>query len=336
MAQITTAINDETFPLQLRIIVKLSIKFGLRPIQFALLREDDLFFDESSEAWYLNVPRVKGRTAQLRRNPNEFVTRELPTELAQDILSLIEEQIEWIEYDNSDELLPRPLFKAKELDSVCLAHSKLVEYSWHRTARSISQMFTKSLPCHLNLYSKYIKDDDGNPLPLKMNAYRFRYTLGTRMVMEGKTPEEVALALDHSSTWSVAHYFRYNRDIIDFIDDSFEGSKSLKDAVARWQGYLISEDDNIEGSLIKITDVMALGRCLRKSLCPYHPTISCYGCSKFRPFKDADHSSQLKVIKQERDFIKQHSSGPVQYQLDEAYEGAVEIVIAQQFIRENE
>ncbi|GAL09840.1 hypothetical protein JCM19233_817 [Vibrio astriarenae] len=37
-------------------------------------------------------------------------------------------------------------------------------------------MFTKSLPCHLNLYSKYIKDDDGNPLPLKMNAYRFRYT----------------------------------------------------------------------------------------------------------------------------------------------------------------
>ena len=42
------------------------------------------------------------------------------------------------------------------------------------------------------------------------------------------------------------------------------------------------------------------------------------------------------MIEAERDFVRNHSSGPVQHQLDEAYEGAVQIIEAQRVLNEGE
>ena len=333
IAQITTAIQGESVKIEYRVLVSLAKKFGLRPIQLALLREDDVYYDKSKLAWYILIPRVKGRVAQLRRTKGNFTLRELPTELAEDIVQLVQEHSTLIKTDTEGKLLPRPLFKAETLNQSYLSNNRLKPFAWHTTAAKISQFFIQKLPRLLNIQSMHCKDDSGAPYLLKMNAYRFRYTLGTRMVLEGKTPEEVALALDHSSTASVRHYFRYNQDLIDFIDDTFEGSTSLKNSALRWQGYFIDEDDNIEGSLIKISDVLSLGKCLKKTLCEYHPTVSCYGCSKFRPFKDVDHSKQLQVIKKEVEFVRSNSTGAVLHQLSEAYEGAIQIVEAQKALK---
>ena len=97
----------------------------------------------------------------------------------------------------------------------------------------------------------------------------------------------------------------------------------------RWQGFIVDEDDgNVEGTLIRVSDIANLGKCLKKTQCEMHPTVSCYSCSRFRPFKNADHEAQLKVIEAERDFVKANSSGAVLHQLDEAWEGAIQIVEA--------
>lgn len=333
VADITVAIEDK-LDLNDRLLVKLAMRFGLRPIQLALLREEDFFYDEKKLSWYLNIPRVKGKQALLRRNKNNFVLRELDEELAAEINSSIELEQTQSHYDSKGKSLPRPLFKRRSLDQDYLNSSVLEDYSWHLSSHDVSSKFY-SLAETLSIPSRYLTDDDGNPQVLKMNCYRFRYTLGTRMVMEGKAPEEVAIALDHSTTASVQHYFRYNRDLIDFIDDSFQSSASLKNAVARWQGFLIDEhDETIQGSIIRVSEIASLGKCLKSTKCEFHPTVSCYGCSRFRPFKDADHEKQLEIIKGERDFVIAHSSGPVQSQLDEAYEGALHIVEAQKTLRE--
>lgn len=185
----------------------------------------------------------------------------------------------------------------------------------------------------LSILSRYLKDDYGQPRLLKIGCYRFRYTLGTRMVLEGKTPEELAIALDHGSTDSVQHYFRYNRDLIDFIDDTFDSSIVLENAVMRWKGFLIDENDSsVGGKLIRTSSIASLGKCLKQTSCEFHPTVSCYGCGKFRPFKNADHQAQLKVIEAEREFVQQHSSGPVKHQLNEALQGAIEICEAQKLL----
>ncbi|EOV0110706.1 hypothetical protein ACN5WT_003098 [Vibrio parahaemolyticus] len=333
IAHITTSIHDESIKTEHRVLVGLAKKFGLRPIQIALLREGDIYYDKTKLAWYILIPRVKGRIAQLRRTEGNFTLRELPIELAEDINQLIQEQCSLVELDNSGNPLPRPLFKARSINKTYLKHKRLEPYAWHVTSSKITRFFSKALPSILNIQSMHCKDEDGNPYPLKMNAYRFRYTLGTRMVMEGKTPEEVALALDHSTTASVQHYFKYNQDLIDFIDDTFEASSALKNAALRWQGYFIDEDGSIDGSLIRVSDVLSIGKCLKKTLCEYHPTVSCYGCSRFRPFKDANHQKQLEVIEKEVEFVKNNSTGAVQHQLSEAYEGALQIVEAQKIMR---
>ncbi len=61
--------------------------------------------------------------------------------------------------------------------------------------------------------------------------------------------------------------------------------------------------------------------------------MSCYGCSRFRPFKSANHQKQLEVIEKEVEFVKSNSTGAVQHQLSEAYEGALQIVEAQKIMR---
>lgn len=335
VAQISVALQEGKLPLQYKVMVRLAMKFGLRPIQMALLREEDIFYDDELLAWFINIPRVKGRVAQLRRNPNNFILRELPTELADDIQALIASEAIRSLCDLDGIRRPRPLFKRNNINEHYLSDKKLIDYAWHRSSALISGAFNQSIASLINLQSAYLKDEDGNPLPLKITAYRFRYTLGTRMVLEGKTPEEVAIALDHSNTHSVAHYFKYNRDLIDFIDDSFESSKVMNNAVARWQGYVIDEDDHtVKGTLVRGKDLINLGKCMKKGRCEWHPSVSCYGCAKFRPFKDANHEAQLEVIEAEREFVRSHSSGPVQHQLDEAYEGVVQIVEAQRILKE--
>ena len=195
------------------------------------------------------------------------------------------------------------MFKRSAANKHYLNDKKLVEYAWHQSSKLISASFNQYIQPKLNIKSAYIKDESGNPTPLKINAYRFRYTLGTRMVLEGKTPEEVAIALDHSSTASVSHYFRYNRDLIDFIDNSFDSSIMLSNSVARWEGYIIDDDDDaVKGTFVRGKDLINLGKCLKKSQCEWHPSVSCYGCGQFRPFKKAEPASQQKEIDAERVF----------------------------------
>lgn len=303
----------------------------------ALLREDDIYYDNNMLTWFINIPRVKGRVAQLRRNANNFILRELPQELADDIRLLVTNESARSLCDPNGNSLPRPLFKRTKINKHYLVDKSLIDYAWHLNSERIIKMFTINIQESLNLKSLHLKDEEGNALPLKITAYRFRYTLGTRMVLEGKTPEEVAMALDHSTTASVEHYFRYNRDLIDFIDDSFDSSKVMDNAIARWQGYIIDEDDDtVKGTLVRGKDLANLGKCLKTTRCEWHPSISCYGCGRFRPFKGANHAAQLDVIEAERDFVRNHSSGPVQHQLDEAYEGAVQIIEAQRILNEVE
>jgi integrase len=334
VAEISQAIHRDKVTIQERVLVKLAMQFGPRPIQLALLRESDIYYNEKVLAWYINIPRVKGRVAQLRRNENNFILRELPEELASDITKLIASESCLCEVDLSGKLLPRPLFKRTTPSISHLEQKKLNEFAWHMPSESIYALF-RHLGKKLNILSRHVKEEDGLYARLKLNCYRFRYTLGTRMVMEGKTPEEVAMALDHGSTATVQHYFRYNRDLIDFIDDTFDSSVTMSNAVTRWQGYLIDEDDDsIAGTVVRVSDIASLGKCLKITRCEMHPTVSCYSCAKFRPFKDANHAAQLEVIKTERDFVYQNSSGPVQQQLDEAWEGVVQIVEAQKVLKD--
>ncbi len=75
------ALKNEDIFIADRLILALCIQFGLRPIELSLLKEVDFIEDVDLGLCYLNIPRIKQKGAQFRRE--DFTKRILDEELAE-------------------------------------------------------------------------------------------------------------------------------------------------------------------------------------------------------------------------------------------------------------
>lgn len=311
---IAEGLDDEDITAEERAMVRLLMCFGLRPIQVRLLREDDLVFDPITEEHYLQVPRVKGKRARHRRK--HFTRRgPLTPELVADIEAMLNDE---------RRLVPprgcaRALFRAQRAHPHVLA-GPFREYAYHANRNYVSTMLGHA-EMKLNIPSRYTGER------LNLTAYRFRYTIATTMVLNGCSPADVAMALDHDSLESVHHYFRYTDDVAEYLDATIGGSEDHQRASAQWAGFV--DDDYPQGSTIRLDDVAGLGKCLKDAPCAYHPAVSCYGCRRFKPFKGGDHAAALGNIETLVERYRDTSSGPVKQQLDYALDQAQRIVAEQ-------
>ena len=308
---IAEGLEKEEITAEERVIVRLLMNFGQRPIQLRLLREEDLVFDSIKGEYYLHIPRVKGKSARHRRK--KFTPRgPLEPELASDI----EELISINQGIRTREGCGRPLFISTR------PRTELLSGPFHEYAYLVSRSyFTQKLATierKLNIISRYTNER------LHITAYRFRYTLATILVLNGCSQEEVAAALDHDSLGSVNHYFHNTDEIAEYLDATISDSKEHQLATAKWAGFV--DEDYPEGSTIHLHDIAGLGKCLKPGPCSYHPAVSCYGCSRFKPYKTADHKAALVNIESLVTSYKESSSGPVKHQLEYALEKAIMVV----------
>lgn len=168
------------------------------------------------------------------------------------------------------------------------------------------------------LPSRYRGDDDPASSRMQLRAYRFRRTKATAMVMSGHSPEDVAEALDHQTVESVSYYFQFNMELIDFVNAAHNSSTEITEATAFWSGRIQSQDSAPTPGDMQVAH---LGICKANKVCPHHPTVSCYSCPHFRPFKEADHSAAQQAIEGLRDWAREHGTGPVREQVDAALAG---------------
>ena len=311
---IAEGLEKEEINVDERVIVRLLMQFGLRPIQLRLLREEDFVFDSIKGEYYLQVPRVKGKNARHRRN--KFTPRgPLETELAADIKELISIN----QRIKIPEGCGRPLFISTR------PHTELLSGPFHEYACHVSRSYVTdkvaALERKLNIISRYTDER------LHITAYRFRYTLATSMVLNGYSQEDVAAALDHDSLDSVRIYFHNSHEIAEYLDATISNCKEHQIATAKWAGFV--DEDYPEGSTIRLHDIAELGKCLKPGPCNYHPAVSCYGCNLFKPFKTANHQAARDNIKSLNNSYKESSSGPVKQQLEYALDNAM-ILVEQQ------
>ena len=311
---ITEGLENENISVRERVIVRLLMQFGLRPIQLYLLREEDFVFDSIKGEYYLHIPRVKGKFARHRRKT--FTTR---GPLAPELAANIKELIGINQGIGTPEGCARALFITRHPRTELLS-GPFHEYASHR-ATSFFKYALKRIERRLNIISRYTNER------LHLTAYRFRYTLATTMVLNGYSQEDVAAALDHDSLESVSHYFRNTHEIAEYLDATISDSTEHQLATAKWAGFV--DEDYPEGSTIHLEDIAGLGKCLNPEPCPYHPAVSCYGCNLFKPFKTANHQAALINIKAIVKDNKESSSGPVKQQLDYALE-KVTVLVEQQ------
>lgn len=87
MRILQAAALDPQIHLEDRVVLKLCLEFGLRPIQIALLKQKDFIVDNQLDLAYLRIPRVKQKDQYRRAS---FTDRMLSSELADMIAQLIE------------------------------------------------------------------------------------------------------------------------------------------------------------------------------------------------------------------------------------------------------
>ncbi|ELL0571685.1 site-specific integrase [Vibrio fluvialis] len=312
------ALQDEDIHIADRLILALCIQFGLRPIQMSLLKEKDFIEDVELGLCYLNVPRVKQKGAQYRRQ--EFTKRTVDDELAVLFKRVIRHNHEIYGHFS---ILEPPLFYRKLKDNWVrnyrLNYPELYvdnksEFTYHVRPNSMVQ--------RLNSLANYLPLSPRTGKPFHLTPYRFRYTVGSNAVMEGMTEEEVADLLDHSSTLCVKHYFRYTREMWELLENATAKRTEQKHFTAAWN----REEDlsgNIYGKeVIELHAYTAIGKCQKEAACYLEPAVACYSCDKFCPNQDkASHNNALASLQGRKQLLADSASTSLSKQLDEAIAG---------------
>ncbi len=323
-----------------RVVLKLCLEFGLRPIQISLLKQSDFIVDDTLDLAHLRIPRVKQKN-QYRRT--EFTDRLVSNELKEMLTQLI--QVHDNLYSDSNlNLSNAPLIMRrhtrffKNNDNHPYIMSRDNKYSPRRIINQhqyktefinakledvTHHISAKQIDYRLDCIAELLPNSPRTGRPFQMNAYRFRYTLGTNAVTQGMTEIEVQDLLDHSSQGSVKHYFHYTHEMFEILEESTLDRIENKFFTAAWRKEEVL--GNIYGEeIIEPQFATSIGKCQKGSPCTLEPAVACYQCDKFCPNKNIEaHKSQLESLKGRAELTMKTSNREVAHQFDEAIAGCI-------------
>lgn len=288
---------------------------GRRPIQIAALKIGDLRIDSQlldTPVYILNIPRAKVRGQGFRSEFTDCaladyigqVLNQYIQQLKQDITHLIGREISQAEtqllpiYPNFNELLS--LKGLTEADSISLLNLDVL----HTRTQILSTFLTNTIN-NLNITSERTKEK------MHINAYRFRYTLGTRAARENAGVLTIATLLDHSDSQHAGVYVQNHPDHAATIS-TIMNAPLMKYANA-FQGIIVKDEQEAQTELpnaqrIRTEDSAEnIGSCGTNTFCEDYAPIACYLCPKFRPWQDAPHYLVLNHLVSERDRISQET-----------------------------
>ncbi|MBI2277089.1 MAG: tyrosine-type recombinase/integrase [Dechloromonas sp.] len=169
-------------------------------------------------------------------------------------------------------------------------------------------------------YAKQIKRKHLDGAKLSMGANALRHTVGTLLAQTGASAKTIQAVLKHASDFVCRAYV----DIAfhSMIDELSEAMKpAFTDHLPELLKFRSKADPILAKKLIRSEDVETgqieeTGECGKAIACADAP-ISCYGCFRFRPCWDADHSINLKIVEREIGDMSQRGK-PFQSTLDRA------------------
>jgi integrase len=285
---------------------------GRRPEQIATLKIKD--FSLTSEitgapTYVVNIPRIKQRGGGFRTSFKPFGLIKM---VGQVLESHIQKTIKKVqtaldEHLNEDEIKELPVFIShREIDELNRQSGKtrlvfLNSELSHQKRMHVSEELVKAVN-----FLGVISERTGEPI--KINTYRFRYTLGTRAAIEGAGVLTIATLLDHSNANNVDYY------VANVPEHAIEISKIMNQPLAKYAsafaGKLVAgeAEANIENpgaTRIPLHEKDCdIGSCGTSAFCQDNAPIACYVCPKFRPWKDAPHHLVLEWLMEERERLK--------------------------------
>ncbi len=267
---INDALEEEKGTLRQRVVVRIFLELGLRPLSLTIIRGEhlskhDVPIAEKGEEgrktlYQLEVPKLKGRSAEI----TTWYTRPLSSTLGQEL-----EEV----YFSEEDLLLTWLTGHQSPGRKIRSHMK----NWVREA-DITSPRTGQL---LHLFPR-----------------RFRRTLATDMAVQGASKVQIAQALGHKDLQNVDVYLDASAVILDRMeeDDAFDFQDEVVDLFMGKVGAPDDEDvseQRIPGAAPQVGGLKGttgnIGACQKSSPCSLTPPLSCYTCSKFVAFENAPH-----------------------------------------------
>lgn len=320
-------ITDEEYS-----IVQLFSASGRRPIQIASLKIRDIGTDVSPLGemyYYLNIPRAKQRglgfravfsrvafiesigqvlmlhKAHVIADAERLVGRVLADDERQElplfpmgfgetdrIEELLSYQYPFFEYDH----LPH----ITDIDDVDLLPVLQNSDIFHCSSSYLNAVL-KFAVGKLDIIS------ERTGKKLHVNAYRFRYTLGTRAAREHCGLLTVATLLDHSDTQHAGVYIKNIPEFAQKISEIM--TPQLVKFAKTFIGNVVEDEGEAQSQCrdaprISCREVGGdIGSCGTNSMCSDNAPVACYLCPKFRPWRNAPHHLVLKWLIDERDRI---------------------------------
>lgn len=268
---------------------------GRRPIQITALKIGDLY--NHSGKYFLNVPRAKQRHEGGWRR----TFKQVP--VVEDLWLLLQQQADLV-YREFEKLVPEiselrdklPLFPnyAGYNKSEGLA-AQLNSDGVHMRVAALQKTMGK-------VAERISVNSERTGAPILINAYRFRYTLGTNLGREGKGEYVIAEALDHTDTQHTGVYVKNLPEIVERIDRAV--AYQLAPIAQAFQGVIIKTEDEarrVGDPCSRISNgTENLGSCGSYGFCGALAPIACYTCSHFQPWLDGPHEGVLEHLLQER------------------------------------
>ncbi|PPS30438.1 hypothetical protein BVY12_22115 [Pseudomonas amygdali pv. morsprunorum] len=169
---------------------------------------------------------------------------------------------------------------------------------------------------------------------LHLSPRRLRYTLATNLVKDGATQRQLAQILDHTDLQHVQVYFDLAGDIVELLDKALIGPyaqilRFFKGEFIMPGQKAVNDDDtgkHIPFVYIEDAPNIDLGVCGTHSLCALHPPYSCYKCPKFQAYLDADHTSVLEYLMNQREQKFKLADKRIAGQMDEIIYAVAQVV----------
>ncbi|EKE4246687.1 site-specific integrase [Escherichia coli] len=248
---------------------------GRRALQIVALKFKDIVREKNSDGndlFFINFPRIKqGKEfrKEFRMLSIDGFIYKLLMQKVNFSISLIEGHIGRTLFSEEKNEVAVFLDKKnyKMLNEINGFYEVLVSDRLHASKNTVSLSLKKIVEKE-NVMSERTGER------MKINAYRLRYTLGTKLAREGYSSQIIAELLDHSSTATVGIYTE------NLPDNSIKINEAVSDNLGFLAGVFLGK---IKLNEITSNDVFTINSY---SSCTEYSTISCHGCIHFKRFKD--------------------------------------------------
>lgn len=324
--------GEEVLSLFERTLLWLEMAFGRNPRTYALMREEDyrpLPEARTGRIYHrFQIPQIKKGRVYLRSGSDP---RQLNPEVGSKVAALIAENAERRARDGWPEGCALPLF-VRDKPQRRLFGGPLHEFAMHLSPEEIREAVTRTV-AKLELVSHRTGK------PLRAIPRRFRYTFGTRMVEEGASPVQTAIALGHEDLQHVGVYYETRSSQVERLDAAL--AVTLGPIADAFMGRIVEDEaDAVNGGdpakripwfRRKFGEKPQRGGDLGvcgSGPCGLLAPVSCYTCAKFQPWKNGPHREVLDWLVEERERKQQAGLDPQIFKIHDMTILAVGKVVA--------